>query len=58
MQLSERIALDARMPNMDGCEMLLRWSREGNWIPILLPTRIGETCKCILALKKGADDDL
>ncbi len=52
------IILDVLMPKVDGREVLRRLRAEGNWIPILLLTQVGEAVERAMALEEGADDYL
>jgi len=52
------LVLDVLMPKLDGREVLRRLRQEGNWIPILLLTQVGEAGERAMALEEGADDYL
>lgn len=52
------IILDVLMPKLDGREVLRRLRKEGNWVPILLLTQVGESIERAMALEEGADDYL
>ena len=52
------LVLDVLMPRLDGREVLRRLRQEGNWIPILLLTQVGEASERAMALEEGADDYL
>jgi DNA-binding response OmpR family regulator len=52
------IVLDVLMPRLDGREVLRRLRREGNWIPVILLTQVGESTERAMALEEGADDYL
>jgi DNA-binding response OmpR family regulator len=52
------IILDVMMPRMDGREVLRRLRQEGNWVPIILLTQVGEATERAMALEEGADDYL
>jgi DNA-binding response OmpR family regulator len=52
------LVLDVLMPRLDGREVLRRLRQEGNWIPILLLTQVGEAGERAMALEEGADDYL
>lgn len=52
------LVLDVLMPRLDGREVLRRLRSEGNWIPILLLTQVGEAGERAMALEEGADDYL
>jgi DNA-binding response OmpR family regulator len=52
------MVLDVLMPKIDGREVLRRLRQEGNWIPILLLTQVGEAVERAMALEEGADDYL
>jgi DNA-binding response OmpR family regulator len=48
------LVLDVLMPRLDGREVLRRLRSEGNWIPILLLTQVGEAGERAMALEEGA----
>ena len=50
--------LDVLMPKLDGREVLRRLRKAGNWTPIILLTRVGESAERVMALEEGADDYL
>jgi DNA-binding response OmpR family regulator len=52
------IILDVLMPKLDGREVLRRLRRAGNWTPVILLTRVGESTERAMALEEGADDYL
>jgi DNA-binding response OmpR family regulator len=52
------IILDVLMPKLNGREVLRRLRKEGNWVPILLLTQVGESIERAMALEEGADDYL
>jgi DNA-binding response OmpR family regulator len=52
------MVLDVLMPKVDGREVLRRLREDGNWIPILLLTQVGEAGERAMALEEGADDYL
>jgi DNA-binding response OmpR family regulator len=54
----DMLVLDVLMPRMDGREVLRRLRQQGNWIPILLLTQVGEAGERAMALEEGADDYL
>ncbi len=54
----DAIILDVLMPKLDGREVLRQLRAEGNWIPILLLTQVGEAVERAMALEEGADDYL
>lgn len=47
---------DVLMPWIDGRELLRRLRGEGNWIPVILLTQVGEASERAMALEEGADD--
>ncbi len=57
-QLPDLLILDVLMPQMDGREVLRQLRQEGNWIPIILLTQVGEASERAMALEEGADDYL
>lgn len=52
------LVLDVLMPKIDGREVLRRLRSQGNWVPILLLTQVGEAGERAMALEEGADDYL
>lgn len=56
--LPDLVVMDVLMPRLDGREVLRRLRREGNWIPIILLTQVGESVERAMALEEGADDYL
>jgi DNA-binding response OmpR family regulator len=52
------IIADVLMPRMDGRELLRRLRQAGNWVPVILLTRVGESAERAMALEEGADDYL
>ncbi len=52
------LILDVLMPRMDGREVLRRLRQNGNWMPVILLTQVGEATERALALEEGADDYL
>jgi len=48
------VVMDVLMPRLDGREVLRRLRREGNWIPIILLTQVGESVERAMALEEGA----
>jgi len=52
------IILDVLIPKLDGREVLRRLRKAGNWTPVLLLTRVGESFERAMALEEGADDYL
>ncbi|MBI5929333.1 MAG: response regulator transcription factor [Chloroflexi bacterium] len=52
------IVMDVLMPNIDGREALRRLRQSGNWTPVILLTRVGESTERAMALEEGADDYL
>src|SRR5512136_2718927 len=55
-QLPDLVVLDVLMPGVDGREVLRRLRRDGNWIPIILLTQVGESSERAMALEEGAYD--
>lgn len=54
----DAMILDVLMPKLDGREVLRRLRAQGNWIPVLLLTQVGEAVERAMALEEGADDYL
>ncbi len=52
------VILDILMPKMDGREVLRRLRHDGNWIPVILLTQVGDSVERAMALEEGADDYL
>lgn len=52
------IVLDVLMPKIDGREVLRRLRGQGNWIPVILLTQVGDASERAMALEEGADDYL
>lgn len=52
------IVLDVLMPKLDGREVLRRLRQAGDWTPVILLTRVGESTERAMALEEGADDYL
>jgi len=52
------VVMDVLMPRLDGREALRRLRQQGNWIPIILLTQVGEAVERAMALEEGADDYL
>jgi DNA-binding response OmpR family regulator len=52
------VVLDVLMPRLDGREALRRLRRQGNWLPVILLTQVGEAGERAMALEEGADDYL
>jgi DNA-binding response OmpR family regulator len=52
------MVLDVVMPNLNGRETLRNLREKGNWMPIILLTRVGDADERALALEEGADDYL
>ena len=52
------VVLDVLMPRLDGRETLRRLRRDGNWLPVILLTQVGEAFERAMALEEGADDYL
>ncbi len=57
-QRPDLLILDVLMPQLDGREVLRQLRQAGNWIPIILLTRVGEAGERAMALEEGADDYL
>ncbi len=54
----DAIVMDVLMPRLDGREALRRLRRAGDWTPVVLLTRVGESSERAMALEEGADDYL
>ncbi len=54
----DMIVLDVLMPKLNGREVLRRLRQSGNWTPVILLTRVGESSERAIALEEGADDYL
>lgn len=52
------VILDVLMPRLDGRETLRRIRADGDWLPVILLTEVGETFERAAALDDGADDYL
>ena len=52
------IVMDVLMPRLDGREALRQLRRAGDWTPVVLLTRVGESAERAMALEEGADDYL
>lgn len=52
------IVMDVLMPRLDGREALRQLRRSGDWTPVVLLTRVGESAERAMALEEGADDYL
>ena len=52
------LILDVLMPRLDGREVLRQLRKNGNWIPVILLTQVGEASERAMALEEGADDYL
>jgi len=52
------LILDVLMPRLDGREVLRQLRQGGNWIPVILLTKVGEAVERAMALEEGADDYL
>jgi DNA-binding response OmpR family regulator len=46
------------MPRLDGRAVLRRLRQDGNWMPVILLTQVGESTERAMALEEGADDYL
>jgi DNA-binding response OmpR family regulator len=58
MGRTDLLILDVLMPRLDGREVLRQLRQNGNWIPIILLTQVGEASERAMALEEGADDYL
>jgi DNA-binding response OmpR family regulator len=54
----ELVILDVLMPEMDGRAVLRELRSQGNHIPVILLTQVGEAGERAMALEEGADDYL
>ena len=54
----ELVILDVLMPEMDGRAVLRPLRSQGNCVPVILLTQVGEAGERALALEEGADDYL
>jgi DNA-binding response OmpR family regulator len=54
----ELVILDVLMPEMDGRAVLRTLRSQGNHIPVILLTQVGEAGERAMALEEGADDYL
>lgn len=52
------IALDVLLPRLDGREVLRHLRQVGNWTPVILFSKEGESVERAMALEEGADDYL
>ncbi len=52
------LVMDVLMPNLDGRAVLRRLRSEGDWIPVILLTQVGNAGERAMALEEGADDYL
>jgi DNA-binding response OmpR family regulator len=52
------IVLDILMPRLDGRQTLRRLRQAGDWTPVILLTRVGDSTERAMALEEGADDYL
>ena len=52
------IVLDVLMPKLDGRAVLRQLRQQGNWVPVILLTQVGEAFERAMALEEGADDYL
>lgn len=57
-QHPDLLILDVLMPQLDGRAVLRKLRQDGNWIPIVLLTQVGEAGERAMALEEGADDYL
>jgi DNA-binding response OmpR family regulator len=52
------VILDVDIPEPNGREVLRQLRRDGNWIPVILLTRLGASIERAMAIDEGADDYL
>lgn len=52
------IVCDVMMPSLDGRAVVRRLREQGNWVPVILLTKVGESFERSAALEEGADDYL
>lgn len=52
------IVCDVLMPELDGRAVVRRLREGGNWVPVVLLTKVGESFERSAALEEGADDYL
>ena len=52
------VVMDVLMPKMNGRAALRELRTNGNWLPVILLTQIGESTERAMALEEGADDYL
>ena len=57
-QHPDLLILDVLMPQLGGREVLRQLRNDGNWIPVILLTQVGEASERAMALEEGADDYL
>jgi DNA-binding response OmpR family regulator len=57
-QSPDLVVLDVLMPQLNGREMLRTLRIQGNWIPVILLTQVGDSSERTMALGEGADDYL
>ena len=58
LEKPDLLVLDVLMPRLDGREVLRQLRKNGNWMPIILLTQVGEATERAMALEEGADDYL
>jgi DNA-binding response OmpR family regulator len=57
-QSPDLVVLDVLMPQLNGREMLRTLRHQGNWLPVILLTQVGDSSERTMALGEGADDYL
>lgn len=55
-QSPDLVVLDILMPQLNGREMLRTLRHQGNWLPVILLTQVGDSSERTMALGEGADD--
>jgi len=56
--LPDLVVCDVLMPKLDGREVVRQLREGGNWTPVILLTKVGESFERTAALNEGADDYL